>query len=173
MRRAAVVLGFLCLSAGCGNWVGDLGPGAGITGISITESGSLVINAYVCRDYIDTIEVVRDRHGLKETEPNPVVAVYKSPRHLTGSISLNLDNPTTRWSPDAPLRFEPGKGYLVYAQGSGEDANETRDLYLSTRTLTELKPGLIYTIEGGTTKLTGSTPAEFKTLAKHICQTET
>lgn len=156
-------------TSGCGNAV-DLEAGAGLAGMSVTADGDLVINAYVCNDYVDVIDVARDRAGLKETEENPLVRDYKSASHLTGDVTINLDHPGGSWTPSAPLVLEAGKGYLVTAQGSGDDANETSQVDVYTDRLKELEPGGIYTSEGvDTVKYVRHSPAGFKKLAQRAC----
>ncbi len=156
----------------CGNAAEDPGPAAGATGVSVTGDGHVVINAYVCRDVISQIQIVGDREGLKETEENKVVGTFTSDKQLKGAVTLDLAAPGDAWTPSAPLELKAGKGYIISAQGTGEDANETVALNLSTDAVAELEPGSIYTTDTedpDSPALTKNTPAEFERLAKSAC----
>lgn len=168
LKPSSALISILALAAagGCGNAV-DAGPPAGLTGISVTAAGDLVIDAFICRDKVDTIEIVRDRKGLKENEENPVVRTYTSAEPLTGHITLNLARPADGWSPGTPTVFEPGKGYVV--SGEGKDS-ETYQLNIDADALEALEPGGIYTSDDElTTKLTRHAPEEFEKNAKKAC----
>jgi hypothetical protein len=157
-----------CASA-CGNAV-DAGPPAGLTGVSVTDAGHVVIIAYVCRDKVDTIQIARDREGLKETEENPVVRTYRFSRPLTGRVELDLTKPAAGWTPGTPTAFEPGKGYIVSGAGSKGYDNETSQLTLGPTSLDGLAPGSVYVSEDvDSAKLTGYTPARFVAKAKKAC----
>jgi hypothetical protein len=171
LRTVPALISLVALAAvgGCGNAV-DVGPPAGLTGISVTADGDFVIDAYVCRDKVDTIEIVRDRKGLKETEENPVVQTYTFNRPLTGHITVDLAHPDKGWTPRTPTAFEPGKGYIISGEGSKGYDNETSQLNIESDALDTLEPGSIYTSDDGmTTKLTRYTPAEFEKNAKKAC----
>jgi hypothetical protein len=156
-----VALVISVLMAGCGNAV-DVAPPAGLTGISVMARGDYVINVFVCRDKVDTIEIVRDRQGLKETEENPVVRTYKFSRPLTGLIKLNLAEPAEGWAPRTPTVFEPGKGYIVSGASSAGYDSETLQLNVNPAALSTLVPGSVYVSDDNlSNKLTRYTPAQF------------
>ncbi|MCW2838698.1 MAG: hypothetical protein JWR55_181 [Aeromicrobium sp.] len=166
---AATSLLFIVTGA-CGNSVGEVGPPAGLTGISVTEDGSYVIDAYVCRDKIDTVQIVRDRQGLDESDENPIVRTDQSAEPMTGRVTLSLANPGSDWSPSTPTAFEPGKGYIVSGAATEGADNETSQVNITTRSLEQLKPGPVYTTDDPTnSKLTPHSPAEFEDNAEKAC----
>ncbi|MBC7597298.1 MAG: hypothetical protein H7288_25825 [Kineosporiaceae bacterium] len=167
---AAMSVTATVLMAGCGNAVGDIGPPAGLAGISVTSRGDYVIELFVCRDKVDTINISRDRQGLKETEKNPVVRDYKSTRPRTGLISHNLAQPGEGWTPRTPTAFESGKGYIVTGEASAGYDNETTQLNIQTSTLVSLVPGSVYVTEDNSgSKFTRYSPAQFAANAKKAC----
>lgn len=130
-----------------------------------------MINAFVCRDKIDKISIVRDRQGLKETQENPNVQTYRFDRPLTGLITLDLAHPSVGWTPTSPTVFEPGKGYIVNGEGAPGYDNETSPLNIATDKLKALTPGSVYVSDDeDSTKLTAYSPADFAKNAKRACR---
>jgi hypothetical protein len=168
LARGVVLLLLATSLLGCGNVV-DVEPGAGATGLTVDRAGHLSVVSVVCRDSIDTVEIVRDREGLDDTEDNPVVATYRSKDARTGRVTLRLDRPEAGWTPSTPTRLEPDTGYIIGASGSGEDGNETAPLYVSGRALNTVAPGGIYTGYEEDGSLTRQTSAEFERQAERAC----
>ena len=167
---AIVSVAAIALTGGCGKAVGDLGPPAGLAGVSVTSGGDYVIKLFVCRDKVDTIDISRDRQGLKETEQNPVVRDYRFTRPLTGLIALNLSRPDKGWTPRTPTAFESGKGYIITGEGSAGYDNETIQLNLYTSALAALVPGPVYVTDDNlSSKLTSYSPTQFIANAKETC----
>lgn len=166
--RGVAALLLVATVAGCGNAV-DVGPGAGATALVVDDAGHLSVVTEVCRDEVDTIEIVRDREGLSETEDNPLVARYRSADPQTGRVTLSLDEPGPGWRPGTPTRLERGTGYIVTASGSGEDGNEAAPVYVSGDALSTMTPGGFYAGYEEDGSLTRHSDAEFRKLAERAC----
>lgn len=157
----------VALLSGCDE---DYGPPAGLAGISVTSGGDYVVHLFVCRDKVDTINIVRDRKGLKETEENPVVRNYKFTRPATGHMELDLARPAAGWTPAVPTAFESGKGYIITGEGSKGYNNETTQLNVKAAALDSLIPGSIYVSDDNlSSKLTRYSPAKFTANARKAC----
>lgn len=164
-----VGLGALLL-AGCGNAVVDVEP-AGVIGLTRTAAGDVAVVAKICRGSIDQVVVDRDREGLSEAEENPNVITYTSSKPLKGDVQLDLSRPGDQWSPTTPLEVEAGRGYLISAQGSADDARETGAVWVTGKLLDEVEAGSIF-VDGGDPDqptLDRKTPAEFTAQAKAAC----
>ncbi|RYJ05069.1 MAG: hypothetical protein EON52_13505 [Actinomycetales bacterium] len=165
-----VALSALLLS-GCGNAVEEDVEPAGVIGLTRTTSGDVAVVAKICRSTIDQVVVNRDREGLSETEKNPTVATYTSSKPLKGDVQLVLARPGASWSPSEPLELEADRGYLISAQGSGDDARETGTVWVTGRLLDTVKAGSIF-VDGGNpdrATLDQKTPAQFAAQAKAVC----
>lgn len=164
-----VTLGVVLLT-GCGNAVEDVEP-AGVIGLTRTAAGDVAVVAKICRDSIDQVVVDRDREGLSETEENPNVVTYTSSKPLKGDVQLDLSRPGGSWSPSTPLELEGDRGYLISAQGSGDDARETAAVWVTATLLEQVKAGSVF-VDGGDVDrptLDEKTPAQFAAQAKAAC----
>jgi hypothetical protein len=156
--------------AACGNAV-DAGPAAGITGVSVTERGDVLVQTFVCHDAVDTIDIVRDRTGLDETKDNPTVRRYRSGKPLTGLLTINLTRPAAGWKPAVPTVLEPGKGYLISGESADGYDSETVQVYVRPGDLASMRPGPVY-VSGADDEgtLEPRTPAAFEKEARRACR---
>lgn len=171
-KMASSLAGLVALVtiAACGNAVGEVGPPSGLAGISVTDDGEHIVNLFVCNGKIDTISIVKDRQGLKETQANPPVQTYRTDKPLAGLVTLNLSRPGQEWSPSSPTELEPAKGYIVAGVGSAKDDSETSPLNIRTSSLSQLVPGSVYVTDDLlTSKLTRLSPAQFEARAEKAC----
>jgi hypothetical protein len=149
MHRAGVTLACLVAIGTVGGLAGcnaeeHLAPPSGLAGLSLTDDGEYVVDLFVCNGKVDTVDIVRDRQGLKETEENPPVQRYTSSRPVSGLVTLNVNRPGTAWAPSTPTVFEAGKGFIVTGEGSEGHDIETSQLNVHASALGDLVPGFVY-----------------------------
>jgi hypothetical protein len=116
------------LLTGCGNAV--TAQVIGMAAVTRTRDGSPVLLVEVCRGHIDTIAVYASREGLSADQPNPLVASWTSDQPVSGTIRLPIEQPGPGWRPVSStpdrLTFGRGRGFVVLAQSSQQDAEVTQ-----------------------------------------------
>lgn len=132
MTRSLAVLAPLTLVAGLMSGCG-IAPTTEIIGmaaVTVDHDGNPVLLVRVCKDSIDTVSIFAQRDGLSADEPNPVVASWTSDRAVGGTIEVPVQRPPVGWTPDPSTpdspSFSQGKGYIVLAGSSQQDAEVTQ-----------------------------------------------
>ncbi|QSR26596.1 hypothetical protein CFH99_13270 [Nocardioides aromaticivorans] len=98
----------------------------GRAGIGVDDEGRPVAVVRVCDGEVDTIELLGDRTGLDDDEPNPVLGTWRADRARTGTVELTLDGHQDGWTgPEAP-ELEDGRTYVLNASDSGADAEASQ-----------------------------------------------
>lgn len=148
LRQTTILTAILASAAAltaCGNATdADI---VGRTGITVDSAGNAVALVRVCHGEIDTVQLLGDRSGLADDEPNPVIATWQSDSGLTGTIELALSGENDGWSGPAAPGLEDGRTYVLNASDSDVDA-EASQVSFTPAQLRGLDPGQVIVADG-------------------------
>lgn len=149
VRRTPVLTVLLAVAgtalAACGNSVDARIVGR--AGIAVDDAGRPVAVVRVCDGQVDTIELLGDRTGLTDDEPNPVIGTWHADRGRTGTVELALDGGQDGWKGPEALDLEDGRTYVLNASDSAADA-EASQVSFTTAQLRDLDADQVITADG-------------------------
>lgn len=119
----SVVPAVAVLSA-CGNAVdADI---IGTTAVAVGADGRPVAVVRACGGELDTIQLLGDRTGLADDEPNPVLGTWRATSGHEGTVELVLGGTNDGWSGPEELALEVGRTYVLTALDGDQDAEATQ-----------------------------------------------
>ncbi len=131
-------------TAGLSGCVGADAEVNGDVGISVDSNGHPIVVIAICKDFVDQVSVTLGREGLKESEANPAVGVFKAGEDIKESAALDLSDPGSSWSNHEPVALDPTKHYIAIAEQAKADV-EAAQVDFFGRDLAKMKPGFVYT----------------------------
>lgn len=151
MRRSAhlVLLLTPALSTltACGNAASaDI---VGTAAVTVDDAGRPVALVQVCHGWIDTVQVLGDREGLADDEPNPTLGTWRTESGRDGTVELVLGVVNDGWSGPEELALADGRTYVLTALDSDEDAEATQ-VSFTTAQLATLAPDHVLVGDGTT-----------------------
>lgn len=147
LRRAAVLTVLISCSSltACGN-AADAAI-LGRAGITVDEAGKPVAVVRVCHGEIDEIELLGDRAGLADDEPNPVIGTWQAERGATGTVELHLTADNDGWTGRPVAQLETGRTYVLAASDGDADA-EASQVSFTPAQLADLDAGQVIVADG-------------------------
>ncbi|WGX99670.1 hypothetical protein QI633_14090 [Nocardioides sp. QY071] len=129
----------------CGNAVtADV---IGTTAVTVGADGRPVALVRVCTGGIDTVQVLGDRVGLADDEPNPVLGTWRAGSGNGGTVELVLGATNDGWSGPEELSLEDDRTYVLSALDSAADAEATQVTFTPVQ-LASLAPGEVVVRDG-------------------------
>lgn len=119
----------------------------GRTAITVDSAGSPVAVVRVCHGHVDTVQLLGDRTGLADDEPNPVVGTWRAEGDRTGTVEVALTGANDGWTGPADTRLEADSTYVLIASDSGADA-EASQVSFTPAQLADLDPGQVIVADG-------------------------
>ncbi len=119
----------------------------GSAGVTVDAQGGAVVLVTVCRDDVDSIDLLGGRGGLEPDQPNPTIASWSASTPQRGTIVLDLDTPTPTWDGPASVDLEDSELYIVSADRSDADAEVTQTSFRG-RDLAALSPDQVIVRDG-------------------------
>lgn len=146
-RRAALLPVLLVSTSlvACGNAAdADI---LGRAGIAVDDAGRPVAVVHVCHGTVDTVELLGDRAGLSDDEPNPVIGRWRSERGASGTIELGLGVANDGWTGQPAPELDDDRTYVLTASDSGADA-EASQVSFTRDQLQDLGAGRVIVADG-------------------------
>lgn len=126
LRHAALLTVLLAVTSltACGNSVdADI---LGRSAIAVDDAGKPVAVVHVCHGQVDTVELLGDRAGLADDEPNPVIGTWRADRGVSGTIELALAAPEDGWTGQPVPELDVERTYVLVASDSGADGEASQ-----------------------------------------------
>jgi hypothetical protein len=142
---ALVLVPALATFGGCGNAVTT--DVIGTTAVASGPDGDPVAVVRVCTGTIDTVQLLGDRRGLSDDEPNPVVGTWRATTGRDGTVELALGAAVAGWRGPEELALEEDRTYVLTAADSDEDA-EASQVSFTARQLASLGPDRVVVRDG-------------------------
>ncbi len=119
----------------------------GRAGITVDGAGKPVAVVRVCHGEVDTVQLLGDRAGLADDEPNPVIGTWQAERGATGTIELDLTADNAGWTGEPIPQLDAGRTYVLAASDGDADA-EASQVSFTPAQLTGLDAGQVIVADG-------------------------
>ncbi|TNM39590.1 hypothetical protein FHP29_11970 [Nocardioides albidus] len=131
--------------AACGNAVdADV---IGTTAVTVGADGRPVAVVRVCTGGIDTLQLLGDRTGLADDEPNPVLGTWRAATERDGTVELVLGSADDGWRGPEEIALEDDSTYVLSASDSDQDAEATQVSFTPAQ-LASLAPDQVVVRDG-------------------------